>query len=202
MKVRAIFVCLLAFSVMSAGPALAKKKKKKGAVTEPGAYPDWQDHVDLVEIIEKFELSAYKNIYVQDLDSSKTELPEKDDNTYEPVQEVLSDPESSFIEGLRKELSGPKVHAGSGHDGLVVSGTIVKLNPGSRAARYWGGFGAGAAEVRLKLEVKDGKTGEVLLRVNQERRSGFGMGGGSYIKLLNRSLREIGEDLALVLNAF
>lgn len=201
MKVRTILVCLLAFSVMAAGPVLAKKKKK-GAVTEPGAYPDWQDHIDLLEVIQKFKLAEFKNIYVEDLDSSKTELPEKDDNTYQPVQEVLSDPETPFMEGLRNELSGLKVEAGPGEDGLVVRGTIVKLNPGSRAARYWGGFGAGAAEVRLKLEVKNGKTGEVLLRVNQERRSGFGVGGGSYTKLLNRSLREIGEDLALVLNAF
>lgn len=198
---RSVACLLVLILVTTAGPSLAKKKKK-GVSTEPGTYTEWQEDIDHLEILSKFELSSYKKIYVREFDSSKTELPDRDDNTYEPVKEVLADPEPPFIQGLGKELSGIKVEAGKGRDGLVVKGTVLKLNPGSRAARYWGGFGAGAAETQLRLEVTDGETGKVLLRVTQERRSGFGIGGGNYVKLMQRNLREIGEDLALVLSAF
>jgi len=201
MNLRHILVCLLTLTLITAAPSLAKKKKYSSS-TEPGTYTEWQEDIDRLEILSTFELSNYKKIYVGEFDSSMTELPERDDNTFEPVQEVLADPEPPFIQGLDKELSGIKVETGEGQDGLVVTGKVLKLDPGSRAARYWGGFGAGATEVQLELEVKDGKTGETLLRVTQERRSGFGVGGGNYIKLLHRSLREIGEDLALVLSAF
>ena len=40
------------------------------------------------------------------------------------------------------------------------------------------------------------------LRFTQERRSGVGLGGGSYVNLLNRNLRAIGEDLGAGLQQF
>jgi uncharacterized protein DUF4410 len=76
------------------------------------------------------------------------------------------------------------------------------MDPGSRAARYWAGFGAGAARTKLVGEVADAASGKVLLRFTQERRSGVGMGGGNYIELMNRNLVTIGEDVAGVLKAF
>lgn len=62
--------------------------------------------------------------------------------------------------------------------------------------------GAGAARVVLRLEVSDGGSGRTLLKIKQERRAGVGMGGGDYVKLMNRNLRQIGGDVALVLAAF
>ena len=75
-------------------------------------------------------------------------------------------------------------------------------DPGSRAARYWAGFGAGAARTKLEGELVDAASGRVLLRFTQERRSGVGLGGGSYVNLLNRNLRAIGEDLGAGLQQF
>jgi hypothetical protein len=76
------------------------------------------------------------------------------------------------------------------------------MDPGSQAARYWGGFGAGAARTEVEGEVVDARTGKALLRFRQERRSGVGMFGGDYVKLMQRNLRTIGEDLAGVLRRF
>lgn len=198
---RSVLGLLVLSLLMTAGPSSAKKKKKD-APTEPGTYSEWQEDIDQLEIVQTFKLADYKTIHVDAFDSSKTELPEEDDNTYAPVKEVLADPEPSFIEGLSDKLSGIDVQEGTGKDGLVITATIVKMNPGSRAARYWGGFGAGAAGTGLEIVVKDGKSGNVLLRIHQERRSGFGVGGGNYVKLMQRNLREVGEDVALVLSAF
>lgn len=198
---RSLIGLILAILVLSAAsPALAKKKKGRGS-TAPGQYTDWSGEVDRLEIVKTFQHSAYGKVVVKKFDSSKTPLPEKDDNTYEPVQEVLGDPESSFVEGLRK--AGFSADVGGGGAGTLVVHTVVEeMDPGSRAARYWGGFGAGAVRVVLRIEVKDGGSGATLLKMHQERRSGFGVGGGSYVNLLNRTLRQIGGDLGMVLNAF
>lgn len=85
---------------------------------------------------------------------------------------------------------------------LIVRAKVLNMDPGSRAARYWAGFGAGAARAELSGEVVDAATGKVLLRFQQERRSGVGVAGGDYVNLMNRNLRAIGEDVALILSAF
>jgi hypothetical protein len=50
--------------------------------------------------------------------------------------------------------------------------------------------------------VVDGKSGDVLLRIQHERRSGSGMFGGSDEKVMTKSLREVGRDIGKALGAF
>lgn len=196
-----VAIALVGLVLAAASPALAKKKKGKGGSTAPGKYKDWKDEIDKLEIVTTFQRSGYQKVVVTELDTAKTPLPEADDNTYEPVKAVLRDSTASFVEGLRE--AGVSVETGQGAAGaLVIHTVVVEMDPGSRAARYWGGFGAGAARTVLSIVVKDGASGATLLKIHQERRSGVGVGGGKYDKLLHRNLRKIGEDVALVLNAF
>ncbi len=206
LRTRPLIAAALAVLVFfAAAPTLAKKKKKgKGkSSTEVGKYTDWKGDIDVLEIVETFQTSSYKKIVVNAFDTSETPLPEAEDNTYEPVKTVLADPVTSFAKALREE-SGLVVTPGEeGGDGaLVIRGVVDEMDPGSRAARYWGGFGAGAARTKLSLEIVDGSSGKTLLKMTQERRSGVGMAGGDYVKLMNRNLRAIGEDVAMVLDAF
>lgn len=192
-------VALIALALIVVAPSITWAGSGS---TAPGTYTDWGEEIDSLEILETFDRSNFSQLVVRDFDTSGTPLPEKDDNTYEPVQQVLKDPASAFAEGVKKE-SVIKVASGKGGAGtLVVTGKVLQMDPGSRAARYWGGFGAGATRVELELEIQDGGSGKTLLKMKQERRSGFGMGGGNYIKLMNRSLRAVGKDLAFVLSAF
>lgn len=189
--------------VLIATPGLAKKKKSASS-TEPGTYQEWNEDIDKIEIVEKFAVSDYSSIVVTPFDTTETPLPEKDDNTWEPVQKVLRNPQSAFADGLTGELKGIEVReAESGGAGsLVVAAKVVEMDPGSKAARYWAGFGAGAARARLEITVTDGESGRVLLRIDQERRSGVGMMGGDYVELMQRNLRAIGEDMAMVFGKF
>jgi hypothetical protein len=197
--------CLFAILALAAAPLAAKGKKPS---TEPGKYTDWADEIDHLEIVEPFQRGDYERVIVGPFDTSGTPLPEQDDNSYEPAKAVLADVASPVAEGLRGELKGgPAVEVaqeGGAPQGkaLIVRGKVVEMNPGSRAARYWGGFGAGAAISRIQGEVVDAATGKVLLRFDQERRSGVGVAGGDYVKLMQRNLRKIGEDLSLILSAF
>ncbi|MGH9362674.1 MAG: DUF4410 domain-containing protein [Thermoanaerobaculia bacterium] len=199
------FVSLALAALLLPGAALAGKGKKAPPTT-PGTYTDWNDEIDQLEVVEGFSLADYAKIAVEPFDTSTTPLPDKDDNTYVAVQTTLSAVALPLIEGLNEALGGkPPAEQAEGKAGagaLVVRGKIVTMDPGSRAARYWAGFGAGAARSGVDGEVVDGGSGKVLLRFRQERRSGVGVAGGDYVKLMQRNLRKIGEDLGMVLKAF
>lgn len=199
-------VVALVLCVVVASPAAAKKKRGN-APTAPGSYRDWNGDLDQVEIVQSFALADYRRLLVADFDTSDTPLPESDDNTYEPVQEVLADVHEPLLNGLRETLPGVAVErqgdgGGEGEGALLLRGRVVEMDPGSRAARYWGGFGAGAARTKLEGEVVDAASGAVLLRFTQERRSGVGVGGGNYVNLMRRNLYTIGEDLGAGLSLF
>jgi uncharacterized protein DUF4410 len=197
---------VLALAVLAA-PASEAFAKKKPAPTAPGKYTEWDGEVDTLEIVEPFKLADYSRIVVESFDTSATPLPEEKDNTYAPVKNVLARTAPPFVEGLSGNLPKPPAVAGEVEKkpepgSLLVRGKVILMDPGSQAARYWAGFGAGAARTGIDGEVVDAGTGKVLLRFRQERRSGVGMFGGDYEKLMDRNLRTIGADLAGVLKHF
>jgi len=61
-------------------------------------------------------------------------------------------------------------------ESLLLRARITKINPGSQAARYWGGLSAGAAIVEITEDV-DERTNAVLITFRQERRSSWGLLG-------------------------
>lgn len=78
---------------------------------------------------------------------------------------------------------------------LVVEGTFVTLDPGSRAKRYFAGFGAGKSAVEVKGVVKDA-AGRTLASFTQRRVGAMGVGGGDSLGKLMSDARSIGEDIA------
>lgn len=194
----------VAASIAVAPAALAVKGK--AAPNQPGKFKEWKGEIDQLEIVKVFRLADYDAIAVWGFATDDTPLPEKNDNTYEPVKKILTNIEGAVAAGIADELDRKPIEVEAsdrqGPGVLVVTGVVEEMDPGSQAARYWGGFGAGAARTRLRIEVKDGESGEVLLRITQERRSGVGTYGGGYEELLNRNLAAIGADVAFVLGAF
>ncbi len=199
-----VFVSLLLVFAM-AMPALARGRKKAAGSTEPGKYKEWGPDIDELEIVKKFAASDYKTIAVEPFSTDECKMPDKDDNTYEPVRKVLASANEGFVQGLRGSVQQTVKtvdRAPRSSDTLVIRGKVLKMDPGSKAARYWAGFGAGAAAAKIEGEVVDAKTGEVLLRFTQERRSGTGAFGGDYQELMQRNLNAIGEDVANIIKAF
>ena len=78
---------------------------------------------------------------------------------------------------------------------LVVEGKFVTLDPGSRAKRYFAGFGAGKSSVKVAGAVKD-STGRTLATFEQRRIGTMGIGGGDSMGKLMSDSRSIGEDIA------
>jgi hypothetical protein len=166
----------------------------------PGTYRDWHD-VDEVTIIRPFNASAYDQIAVESFDSAGVKLPQTNDNTYRAVQAAIRNMKPAFMEGLARKAQRKAGVNGSGKT-LVVRARLTRVDPGSQAARYFVGFGAGAVKIAILGEIVDGSTGKVLVRFAQERRSALGAFGGGYGQLFERTARQLGGDIGGLINAF
>ena len=85
-------------------------------------------------------------------------------------------------------------------DALVVEGKFTELDPGSRAKRYFVGFGAGKSAVAVKGSVK--ASGTLLATFEQRRVGVMGAYGGDSLGKLASDAKNIGEDLAEFLSAW
>ena len=199
---RRVFISL-ALVVVMAVPAFARGKKSSS--TEPGSYKEWGPNIDELQIIRKFHTADYKNIIVEPFRTADVQMPETSDNSYKPVMNVLASATETFVSGLKgnTDRNVSMVEKASDRaDTLIIRAKVVEINPGSRAARYFAGFGAGAAGAKIEGEVVDAKTNEVLAKFTQERRSGTGGAGGGYEDLLNRDIKTIGGDIGRMLKEF
>ena len=185
--------------------ALSGFAAKKPSVA-PGQYKQWGPDIDRMEIVHTFKLSSYSKLVVVPLDiSSVSERGDAD--LAAKVDAVLAKATEPLLEGIRKNMETLEVSEGSSSQAartLIVRGKVTVMDPGSRSKRMWVGYGAGAARTAIEGEIIDAKTGEVLARFTQERRSGierFGK-GSSYEEILKRNLVAIGKDVANLLNAF
>lgn len=195
--------CLVLASLALALPGNAEAASK--GTTTPGTYRNWHGDIDEVTIFQPFRLDDYNDIAVESFDISGVPLPNPKENTFAAVQSALSSIKPAFIEGFQKDLrrktGGANPVRGKGQT-LVIIARLTKLDPGSQAARFWGGLGAGAVKIEMTGEIVDARSRKVLIRFRQERRSAFGLFGGGYGELFTRTARQIGGDVADLLNAF
>jgi hypothetical protein len=167
--------------------------------TVPGTYHDWHD-VDEVTIIQPFVAANYSQIAVESFDSGGVKLPPANENTHQAVLLALQRMKPAFIQGVG-EKAKRKTSSNAPGKTLVIRARLTKVDPGSQAARFWVGFGAGAVKIAMIGEIVDAASGKVLVRFAQERRSSFGA-FGSYGPLFERTARQLGGDVAEVINAF
>ena len=82
---------------------------------------------------------------------------------------------------------------------IVVEGAFTELDPGSKAKRYWAGFGAGKGAIAVEGTVRDA-AGNVLAEFRQRRLTVMGVFGGDYESKMQADLDNIGEDIAKFLH--
>jgi hypothetical protein len=51
---------------------------------------------------------------------------------------------------------------------IVLQSTVIQFEKGSRAARYWGSFGAGQSKVKVRYRLKDKQTNEEVLAFDKQ----------------------------------
>jgi hypothetical protein len=205
MRSRRFLVAILALSIVV--PAVYGRTKP--APTEPGTYKAWGQDIDQIEIIKTFKIADYDKIVVQPFDTSKAPLPDPKEKWYGTLKTALEGYTSYFMEAFPKELKAKadvqqSSSAGKSAKTLIIRGEVEQLDPGSRAGRYFGGFGSGSASTKINVDIVDAKSGKVLARVTQARRSGgtFKMGGGNDLDVMRDAVHATGKDIAHVLDSF
>jgi hypothetical protein len=175
----------------------------------PGKYKEWGEDIDQIEIVKTFKIADYDHIVVQPFDTSKSPLPDPKEKWYSTLKLMLSGYTQAFIEGFQKELKAKAEVTQSATPAtaprtIIVRGNVEDLDPGTRGGRMFAGYGAGAASTRLHVEIVDAKSGDVLARLTQARRSAgtFKFGGGSDLDVMRDSIHAAGKDVAHVLDAF
>ena len=79
-------------------------------------------------------------------------------------------------------------------ESIIIEGDFVLINPGSRAKRYWAGFGAGKSGVGVEGRVIN-KTGMVLAEFKHRKHSGIGIAAGNYVKFMSDDTEDVGKDI-------
>lgn len=164
------------------------------------------DHIELFE--QTLTAPAETTAVIRPFDTSKANLGTGGEGGKEARQQEAQTMQregptvlaNAFVAAV-KEQGGLKAAVASGDAGstagrtLIVEGTFLTLDPGSRAKRYFAGFGAGKSSVEVSGSVKDAD-GRVLATFRQRRVGTMGMGGGDSLGKLMSDARAIGEDLA------
>jgi uncharacterized protein DUF4410/uncharacterized protein DUF3313 len=205
MTSRRLFVAILALSIVV--PAVYGRTKP--APTAPGTYKQWGQDIDEIEIISTFKMADYDKVVVEPFDTSKAPLPDQKEKWYGTLKTALDGYTGYFMEAFPKELKAKAdvqqaSKAPKSSKTLVIRGNVEQLDPGSRAGRYFGGFGAGSASTKINVDIVDAKSGKVLAHVTQARRSGgtFKVGGGNDLDVMRDAVHAAAKDVAHVLDAF
>jgi len=206
MKRKSVVLFVIILSIVASG---AYARGKSAAPTAPGAYKGWGQDIDQIEVLKTFKIADYDKIAIQPFDTSATPLPDKSEKSYDTIKSALDSYTYTLVEALRPELKAKAEvtqveKAPKTEKTLIVRGKVEDLTPGSRAKRYFGGFGAGSAGTKVSGEIVDAKSGAVLARFTQERRSGgtFKVGGGKDLDVMRDSIHATGKDIAHILDEF
>ena len=185
-----------------------------GCVTpsvRPNHYPstarDWHG-IDSVEFLRDFHLDDYSRLLVEPFDTTSAKLPPREENTREPAVATLKWVDGIILTQLQRTVGRDLAVSSKDQGGaslertLLLRGKVAEVDPGSWALRYWIGFGAGSASVRIKGEIVDGKTNGVLLRFDQRRVAAMSWYGGEYHAMLADCVAWIGRDIGRMLTLF
>ena len=145
-------------------------------------------HNLLISMDPSVDLSAYSSVNVMDFGGRL--LPQQDVFDYDPYISV-------FNSTLKGSL---KLSQEESPDALVVEGAVVECNPGSRAARYWVGFGAGKAAGGVVCEVYEPGASQPCIRIYTRDTASSGAFGGNSIAIMNHIFSQLAIRLATKLD--
>lgn len=201
---RGVINTLILLSLVASGPAVARADSASD--TSPGSYHFWRGQIDEVTVKQPFKADDYRDILVEPLGTVGIQVPEKP--RQEEAAQALKNAKAAFLEGLRGNLrergTNRSAQRKAGDDALVIRARLVAIDPGSENARYYlFGLGGGAVRVTIVGEIFERSSHRTLVTFQQTRRCAFGPGGGTgFGELFTKTTRQIGADVAALINAF
>lgn len=168
-------------------------------------HTDWYD-VDKIEVYNSINLDDYSNLYILPIKESGLVITGKEKEVAKMRQAI-----DEFPEHIRHQISAiyknleinivKTLPTGLTEKDLVLDLDIVSFDQGSRAARAWGGFGAGAQSTELAGDCKDGN-GMMIFHFQHRRvNSAMGQVSNDYYPVISKTERVLGSDICNIFNA-
>ena len=195
-------VLLLAAALGLAGCIGAMQTQATDPVGAGGLAPTVEDKdVGLVGLRQGFDLKTYTVLAVDKLPVSPEVINDDEDRKAAAVMPTYF--QSETVRRIREanlfakvvNLSETSLTPGP-EKTLKLQGKITQLDPGSRALRYFVGFGAGRSKAQAELSFVDAQSGEVVMVIADRRVAAYGIFGGDSEEHLQESFRDMARDLA------
>ena len=167
-----------------------------------GALKPTQEDKDagLVGIASGFNLKDYQVVVVQRFKVTEPEV--KDDEDKKLAAEMPSFLQAELVRRLRESGLFARVinateteYKAGAEKALVLDGEITRLAPGSRALRYFVGFGAGRSKAQTEMRFLDAQSGQSVLVTADRRAAAYGVFGGDSRDHLRESFDDTARDL-------
>lgn len=162
---------------------------------------DWNDWLDYINIVSRINFNKIANLYIMRVDDSKITYPDKSDNQYEPLVKGVQSFNTRIEMAIRKKFPNINIYQVKNFDELSMKDNSVLFVPkfdyvdmGSRAARAWVGFGAGAQTMRISGYVID-NTGKFYFNFWHQRKTSSSK---KYQRAVNDELDNLSRDIANV----
>lgn len=201
------FACTAALAAVALGTGLTAGAQSPVRTIEDGA-------LDKIELfVAALEKSADVTVVIKPFDASGANLGTGGKDGKEARQEEAKTMQNEGPRVLAERLAATlteskafkQVQVAKAADeavpdgGVAIEGKFLTLDPGSRAKRYFAGFGAGKSSVEVTGAIKD-STGRTLATFSQRRVGAMGMGGGDSLGKLMSDSKSIGEDIGKFLS--
>lgn len=193
---------LLAAALGLAGCLGAMQTQATDPVGAGGLAPTIEDKdVGLVGLRPGFDLKTYTVLAVDKLPVSPQAINDDEDRKVAAAMPPYL--QSEMVRRIREanlfakvvNLSETSLTPGP-EKTLKLHGKITQLDPGSRALRYWVGFGAGRSKAQTELHFVDAQSGEVVMVIADRRVAAYGIFGGDSEEHLQESFGDMARDLA------
>jgi len=147
--------------------------------------------------------ASYDTLLIKEFSSEGVEYSNVNDEEKAKILKMLPLLKSNITLSLEGELKAKKIFKNIVKNGaangktVILEGTFSEFNAGSRALKFFVGFGAGKAYIKFKGKLTDGATGKELA-VFEDRETGYrgSMTLESYEDLFPHQAKGIGENLA------
>ncbi len=210
MKIRqyllSIFVSVLAMALLSTGViAQENPASASGAVAGAGtpsapfiSFKNYPDHVfNVREYINGMRKGGHNLLIWRDTSVNLSQYSSVKVTEFGgrllPQQNVFSyDPYIALFNSVFKSSFRPNA--------LLIEGAVVECNPGSRAARYWVGMGAGKSAGAVVCEVYEPGKSQPCIRIYTRDTGSSGSWGGDSVSMLNNIFSQLATRLSTTLN--
>lgn len=182
--------CIGAYQVAPVSPAAV------GPLVPSTPDPD----AGLVAVDSRFDMRPYSILLFDRVQVSPKELKDADDRALAArlgplfATEVVSRTRAAGLFDRVVNLAETTYTMPEDVRALRLETTLTRLNPGSRALRYFVGFGAGASKVQVETRLVDVATGMVLVVAADRREAAFGVFGGDGEQHLRESVNDAARD--------